>query len=96
MPGFDGKGPLGLGPMSGRGEGFCALNLPRQSGEPVTGYAGKAGWPVIITTPGPSARLAALHNQLQQSEAALRDLQQMLHRKQAQRQQDVPGRNRLR
>jgi len=25
MPGFDGTGPRGLGPMTGRGLGFCAM-----------------------------------------------------------------------
>ena len=32
MPGGDGRGPLGLGPMTGRGAGYCA-------GYPVPGYA---------------------------------------------------------
>jgi len=27
MPGFDGTGPRGLGPMTGRGEGYCAIVL---------------------------------------------------------------------
>lgn len=27
MPGFDGSGPSGSGPMSGRGRGFCVLPL---------------------------------------------------------------------
>lgn len=25
MPGFDGTGPLGMGPMTGGGRGFCAM-----------------------------------------------------------------------
>jgi hypothetical protein len=25
MPGFDGTGPMGLGPMTGGGRGFCAI-----------------------------------------------------------------------
>ena len=29
MPGFDGTGPRGEGPMTGRGEGYCALPLSR-------------------------------------------------------------------
>jgi len=41
MPGFDGTGPLGQGPMTGRAAGFCA-------GYPVPGYmnpiAGRAGF----------------------------------------------------
>jgi len=29
MPGFDGKGPMGKGPMTGGGRGLCARNLNR-------------------------------------------------------------------
>ncbi len=36
MPGFDGTGPMGMGPMTGGGRGFCAV--PLQSAPP--GYAG--------------------------------------------------------
>jgi hypothetical protein len=36
MPGFDGTGPRGLGPMTGGGRGFCAI--PLRSASPV--YAG--------------------------------------------------------
>jgi len=28
MPGFDGTGPGGIGPMTGGGRGFCAVPLP--------------------------------------------------------------------
>jgi hypothetical protein len=28
MPGFDGTGPRGMGPMTGGGRGFCAVSLP--------------------------------------------------------------------
>ena len=28
MPGFDGTGPRGMGPMTGGGRGFCAMPLP--------------------------------------------------------------------
>jgi hypothetical protein len=28
MPGFDGRGPMGLGPLTGRGMGYCAVRLP--------------------------------------------------------------------
>lgn len=28
MPGFDGTGPMGRGPFSGRGMGFCVMKLP--------------------------------------------------------------------
>ena len=29
MPGYDGRGPLGTGPMTGRGKGYCVLKLPQ-------------------------------------------------------------------
>ncbi|HEC34279.1 MAG TPA: hypothetical protein ENI37_06130 [Chloroflexi bacterium] len=50
MPRFDGTGPRGQGPMTGRGEGYCALNLP-QSGEAPYGYAGLQGTPVRLGAP---------------------------------------------
>jgi len=36
MPGFNGTGPRGMGPMTGGGRGFCAI--PLSSGRPA--YAG--------------------------------------------------------
>lgn len=46
MPGFDGTGPTGQGPMTGRGQGFCVLtNLEENSGQ-VKGIAGLQGVPV--------------------------------------------------
>jgi hypothetical protein len=49
MPGLDGTGPDGRGPMTGRGEGYCALVREQQDGtEMVEGYAGVAGRPVEI------------------------------------------------
>jgi len=44
MPAFDGTGPRGLGPMTGRGEGYCAMVLPSPgAGRTPYGYAGLAG-----------------------------------------------------
>jgi len=37
MPGFDGTGPRGMGPMTGGGRGFCAVPLP-------------AAWPTYMGT----------------------------------------------
>ena len=45
MPRFDGTGPQGEGPMTGRGEGYCAVRLP-QSDQAAEGYAGLQGTPV--------------------------------------------------
>lgn len=44
MPGFDGTGPRGEGPLTGRGEGYCAVQLPDSTvGQPAIGFAGLAG-----------------------------------------------------
>jgi hypothetical protein len=51
MPGFDGTGPRGLGPMTGRGEGYCAIVLPSQGTARAYGYAGRAGVPVGMNYP---------------------------------------------
>ena len=45
MPGGDGTGPTGRGPMTGRGMGECVVKLPQGGGSP-EGFAGEAGWPV--------------------------------------------------
>jgi len=47
MPGLDGTGPRGEGPMTGRGEGYCAVKFP-DTGEPPYGYAGIQGTPVRL------------------------------------------------
>jgi len=33
MPGFNGTGPRGIGPMSGRGMGYCVIPLSTQEEE---------------------------------------------------------------
>ncbi len=34
MPGFNGTGPMGRGPLTGRGMGYCAVQLPSSRTEP--------------------------------------------------------------
>jgi hypothetical protein len=52
MPGFDGTGPLGLGPMTGRGMGYCVMPLPQTRGGRIQyGYAGINGIKVPIIPP---------------------------------------------
>lgn len=50
-----------MGPMTGRGEGYCALVIP-ESGQAPYGYAGVQGTPVRlgapVTRPMPEARFA--------------------------------------
>lgn len=49
MPAFDGTGPRGQGPMTGRGEGYCAVRLPGpNTGRVPFGYAGRDGAPVRL------------------------------------------------
>jgi hypothetical protein len=51
MPGFDGTGPLGLGPMTGRGMGYCVMPLSQAERDGVQfGYAGISGIKVPITS----------------------------------------------
>ena len=47
MPRFDGTGPQGEGPMTGRGEGYCAVKTPDSEQESY-GYAGVQGTPVRL------------------------------------------------
>jgi len=46
MPGFDGTGPLGQGPMTGRGQGFCVLTSSEENPSQVEGFAGLQAVPV--------------------------------------------------
>ena len=46
MPGFDGTGPLGQGPMTGRGLGFCVLTTSEEKPGQVKGFAGLQSVPV--------------------------------------------------
>jgi hypothetical protein len=46
MPGFDGTGPLGQGPMTGRGLGFCFLTSSKESPKEIQGFVGINGKPV--------------------------------------------------
>jgi hypothetical protein len=56
MPRFDGTGPRSLGPMTGQGEGYCALALPSPgTGRAPYGYAGLAGRPVQLSPDGSPA-----------------------------------------
>jgi len=64
MPRFDGTGPRGEGPFTGRGEGYCVMRLPRPGTEQAgAGYAGIQGRPVhsqSIPTSRPLARSPTL------------------------------------
>jgi hypothetical protein len=46
MPRFDGTGPLGQGPMTGRGLGFCVLKESQSNPGQIEGFAGINGKPI--------------------------------------------------
>jgi hypothetical protein len=45
MPGFDGTGPQGRGPLTGRGRGYCILRQANDRPGQVSGLAGIQGTP---------------------------------------------------
>lgn len=49
MPGFDGTGPEGRGPLTGRGMGFCVLQEPKDKPGQVEGLAGIQGTPIRMS-----------------------------------------------
>ena len=46
MPRFDGTGPMGQGPLSGGGRGFCVLKRSEKNPDQIKGFAGIDGKPV--------------------------------------------------
>jgi hypothetical protein len=46
MPGFDGTGPSGQGPMTGQGRGFCVLRISKEKPGEFEGLAGLQSAPV--------------------------------------------------
>jgi len=59
MPRGDGTGPLGHGPMTGWGMGYCVVKLPEDGGPP-RGYAGSADTPAAAEGQAPSGVRPAL------------------------------------
>jgi hypothetical protein len=78
MPGYDGTGPKGRGPMKGRGGGYCLLKLPGSPDEPLSGFAGRSGRPVRLWTDGMEADLASLSLPAQRLEAELRAMRRRI------------------
>ena len=72
MPGYDGTGPNGLGPITGRGTGYCLIKLSESSGEPAKGFAGRSGYPVVLSS---GSHLTELQARLRQIETALTSIQ---------------------
>jgi len=51
MPGFDGTGPQGNGPMTGRARGYCVLRESNGKSSEIQGFAGVQGTPVDAKVP---------------------------------------------
>ncbi|MGZ8840717.1 MAG: DUF5320 domain-containing protein [Candidatus Aminicenantales bacterium] len=78
MPGYNGTGPKGRGPMTGRGGGYCLLKLPGSADEPLSGFVGRAGLPVRFWPDGIGTDLASLSLRAQRLEAELRDMRRRI------------------
>ena len=79
MPGFDGTGPRGMGPMTGGGRGFCAVPL-REPWPPYIGrrasspYAAPWGMPLPPQVT-PDQELSFLKSQAQAMKTQLDEIE---------------------
>jgi hypothetical protein len=78
MPGYDGTGPRGRGPMTGKGRGFCLLKISGGPNEPMSGFAGRSGLPVRLWPDGIGMDSASLSLRAQRLEAELRDIRRRI------------------
>lgn len=51
MPGFDGTGPQGRGPMTGQARGYCVLQESKDPSNHIQGFAGVQGTPIDLESP---------------------------------------------
>lgn len=70
VPGFDGTGPYGRGPFSGKGSGYCILQFDDAPNPAIHGFAGRQARAV----PVPASELAHLRLRACQIEDTLRAL----------------------
>ncbi len=91
MPGGDGTGPLGLGPMTGRGAGWCAGYGPAPMNAGMRGFGGGRGRGRRFR-PGPVAAYGAPYGGGVAPLTAEQELQ-MLRNQAQQLQQSVEGIN---
>lgn len=87
MPGYDGTGPLGRGPMTGRGDGYCLFELPEDRHQPRTGYVGLSGrrttlppMAAITDVMLSSAHIASIQTALDAMERRLQNLEVAVRR----------------
>lgn len=82
MPGYDGTGPRGDGPLTGRGDGYCVIKLPDDPREIGTGFMGLCGTPMAFdddrwSSPAtrPPAQMAGIQRALHTIKCELEDLE---------------------
>jgi hypothetical protein len=82
MPGHDGTGPRGRGPMTGKGDGYCVLEMPEDPHQPRTGFVGLSGTPVRLPPVSASSdvvpwspQIARMQKTLLAMERCLQDLE---------------------
>jgi len=74
MPGYDGTGPRGHGPMTGAYRGYCILKEPRTCGDALTGFAGLTGKPVTFSPVSSLDDIASLHFRVRQVQLAIQGI----------------------
>ena len=74
MPGYDGTGPGGLGPMTGGGRGYCVLKVSGSQDKTRIGFAGLSGTPINALPDFLGSEIAHLHFKIRQMQFALRNL----------------------
>lgn len=74
MPGYDGKGPRGQGPMTGGGKGYCIVKIPRTPDEALTGFSGLACTPLVLLPDSSSHDIVSLRFRVLQVKLALQEI----------------------
>jgi len=74
MPGYDVTGPEGLGPLTGRGRGYCVLKVSGSQDETRIGFAGLSGRPITALPNFLRSEIDDLRFRFGQMRFALRDL----------------------
>jgi len=78
MPGFDGTGPRGQGPMTGKAGGFCLLSIPDANDQPQRGFVGLAGNPLPVVQDSMRTEPGRLKQRLLGIETELRAVKERL------------------
>jgi hypothetical protein len=75
MPGYDGTGPRGEGPMTGKGNGYCIMRLPDDPREPCRGLTGLTGRPLELPPGSADSGATALAAEIAHIQSALETIE---------------------